>query len=86
MAAVSSGAASQRQVAAAFGVNEATMWRWRSDYKASGLLVLLPQRKGPKRPSKLTHRRKACRVRSTAIERAHQDRGGCPHARVHQDR
>ena len=49
-----SGAASQRQVAAAFGVNETTLWRWRCDYAAGGALGLAPVRKGPKGPSKLT--------------------------------
>ena len=56
---VNSGAASQRQVAVAFGANETTVWRWRSDYKAGGLVQLLPQRKGPKRPSKLTDEKRA---------------------------
>jgi transposase-like protein len=51
---VNCGAADQRQVAAAFAVNETTVWRWRSDYKESGLASLLPRPMGPKRPSKLT--------------------------------
>jgi prepilin-type processing-associated H-X9-DG protein len=50
---VGSGAASQRQVADAFGVNETTLWRWRGDYEAAGTAGLSPVRKGPKRPSKL---------------------------------
>jgi len=66
---VGSGAASQRQVAVAFGVNETTVWRWRRDYKAGGLVVLLPQRKGPKRPSKLTDEKRAeiARLRSSGL-------------------
>lgn len=47
-------AATQRQVAAAFAVNETTVWRWRASYEASGMEALLTEKKGPKRPSKLT--------------------------------
>jgi transposase len=51
---VKTGAPSQRQVARAFSVNETTLWRWRGDYSEGGLSSLLPERPGPKRPSKLT--------------------------------
>jgi hypothetical protein len=51
---VSTGAASQRQTAVAFGGNETTLWRWRSDYKAHRLIALLEEKKGPKRLSVLT--------------------------------
>ncbi len=51
---VATRAASQRQVARAFSVNETTLWRWRSDYAEGGLSSLLPEPLGPKRPSKLT--------------------------------
>jgi len=51
---VTTRAASQRQVARAFSVNETTLWRWRSDYSEGGLSALLPEPLGPKRPSKLT--------------------------------
>lgn len=51
---VSTGSASQRQTAAAFGVNETTLWRWRSDYETHGLSGLLEEKKGPKRASVLT--------------------------------
>ena len=51
---VGSKAASRRAVAEAFGVAEPTMWRWQSDYAASGVEGLAPERKGPKGPSKLT--------------------------------
>ncbi|MGH2927988.1 MAG: helix-turn-helix domain-containing protein, partial [Solirubrobacteraceae bacterium] len=47
-------AASQREVAAAFGVNETTVWRWRSEYGEGGLGALLLEQKGPKRASLLT--------------------------------
>ncbi len=52
-------AADQRQVAAAFGANETTVWRWRSDYAEGGLAALLPRPMGPKRPSKLTEEKVA---------------------------
>lgn len=51
---VATDAASQRQVAAAFGVNETTLWRWRSDYDAGGVTALAVQAKGPRGASKLT--------------------------------
>ena len=51
---VSTGVASQRQTSAGFGVNETTLWRWRSDYEAHGLIALFDEKKGPKRPSVLT--------------------------------
>jgi len=44
----------QRDVAAAFGVNETTVWRWREEYADGGMGALLPIRHGPKSPSKLT--------------------------------
>src|SRR5665213_560405 len=47
-------AASQREVAAAFGVNETTIWRWRSEYSDGGLQALCSEQKGPKRASLLT--------------------------------
>ncbi len=51
---VESAAASQRQVADAFGVNETTLWRWRRHYAAGGVEGLVAERKGPKGPSKLS--------------------------------
>src|SRR5680860_1204588 len=51
---VASGQALQRRVAEAFGVNETTLWRWRSDYAEAGVEGLVPERKGPKGPWKLT--------------------------------
>ena len=47
-------AATQRQVAAALGTDLATVWRWVSAYRENGLAGLLPARKGPKGPTKLT--------------------------------
>ena len=47
-------AASQRQVAAAFGTGPVTVWRWDSALREHGVAGLVPARKGPKGPSKLT--------------------------------
>ncbi len=47
-------AATQQQVAAAFGIGVVTMWRWLEAYRRDGLAGLLPARRGPKGPSKLT--------------------------------
>ena len=46
--------AGQREVAAAFGVNENTVWRWRTAYDADGVEALTARRRGPQGPSKLT--------------------------------
>ncbi|MGH9304544.1 MAG: putative transposase [Acidimicrobiales bacterium] len=51
---VHSKAARQRQVAAAFSVNEDTIMLWRNAYLASGVEGLIGLRRGPKGPSKLT--------------------------------
>src|SRR5258706_10601642 len=47
-------AATQRQVAAAFGTDPVTVWRWDSALREHGVAGLVPARKGPKGPSKLT--------------------------------
>ncbi len=47
-------AATQRQVAAAFGTDPVTVWRWDSALREHGVAGLMPARKGPKGPSKLT--------------------------------
>jgi transposase-like protein len=47
-------AASQGQVAAAFGVDPATVWRWDRALAAGGVAGLVPARRGPKGASKLT--------------------------------
>jgi transposase len=47
-------AATQKQVAAGFGTTQVTVWRWVSAYREHGIAGLLPERKGPKGPSKLT--------------------------------
>jgi transposase-like protein len=47
-------AASQGQVAEAFGVDPATMWRWDQALAAEGVAGLVPSRRGPKGASKLT--------------------------------
>jgi transposase-like protein len=46
--------ASVAEVASAFGVNEATLWRWKQAFGAGGVLGLVTARPGPRRPSKLT--------------------------------
>ena len=47
-------AAYQAQVAVAFGVIPLTLWRWRRDLAGGGVAGLIPDAKGPRRPSKLT--------------------------------
>ncbi len=47
-------AASQGQVAEAFGVDPATIWRWDQALAADGVAGLVPARRGPKGASKLT--------------------------------
>src|SRR6185312_9126851 len=47
-------AASQGQVAAAFGVDPGTIWRWDLALAAGGVAGLVPARRGPKGASKLT--------------------------------
>jgi transposase-like protein len=47
-------AASQGQVAAGFGVDPGTIWRWDQALAAGGVAGLVPSRRGPKGASKLT--------------------------------
>ncbi len=47
-------AASQGQVAEAFGVDPATIWRWDQALASAGVAGLVPARRGPKAASKLT--------------------------------
>src|SRR5216683_2961192 len=47
-------AATQKQVAAAFGTDPVTVWRWDRALREDGAGGLMPARKGPKGPSKLT--------------------------------
>jgi hypothetical protein len=47
-------AATQVQVAAAFGTSPLTLWRWAQALSAAGVSALVPHRKGPRRASKLT--------------------------------
>ena len=47
-------AASQGQVAEAFGVDPATIWRWDQALACGGVAGLVPVRPGPKGASKLT--------------------------------
>ena len=46
--------ADKKDIAAAFGTDAATFWRWRQAYAEDGLGGLLPGKRGPKGPSKLT--------------------------------
>jgi transposase-like protein len=47
-------AASQGQVAAAFGVDPATVWRWDKALAEGGVAALVPARRGPKGATRLT--------------------------------
>jgi transposase len=47
-------AATQKEVAAALGTDQVTVWRWAAAFRKDGLAGLLPARKGPKGPTKLT--------------------------------
>src|SRR5579864_7570434 len=47
-------AASQGQVAEAFGADPATIWRWDQAVASAGVAGLVPVRRGPKGASKLT--------------------------------
>lgn len=51
---VATNSATAREVAAGFGMAEPTLWRWRDGYARDGVAGLLPKKKGPKRPSKLS--------------------------------
>jgi transposase-like protein len=46
--------ASVAEVASAFGVNPATLWRWTTAFGSDGVLGLVAERPGPRRASKLT--------------------------------
>ena len=48
------GAATQRQVAAGFGTDPVTVWRWDRALRGQGVAGLVPLRKGPKGPGKLS--------------------------------
>jgi transposase-like protein len=47
-------AATQEQVASAFGVIPVTVWRWARALERAGVAGLVPEAKGPRRASKLT--------------------------------
>jgi transposase len=49
----------RRQVAEAFSVNEDTLLGWHHDYERGGVESLVPQRPGPRGPSKLTEAKRA---------------------------
>lgn len=48
------GIAKTRPVAAAFGVRDQSIWRWRSAFAEAGVAGLVGEKKGPKRATKLT--------------------------------
>lgn len=48
------GIAKTRPVAAAFGVRDQSVWRWRSAFAGAGVAGLMGEKKGPKRATKLT--------------------------------
>ena len=47
-------AATQQQVADAFGIGVVTLWRWLDGYRRDGIAGLAAGKRGPKGPSKLT--------------------------------
>jgi len=51
---VATKAASVAEVASAFGVNTATLWRWTTAFGSTGVVGLVAERPGPRRASKLT--------------------------------
>ncbi len=57
--------ASAIDVAAAFGVSQATLWRWAGAFAEGGVLALVRERPGPRRASKLTE---ALAARIVALE------------------
>ncbi|WP_211878115.1 helix-turn-helix domain-containing protein [Pseudarthrobacter albicanus] len=62
-------AASVAEIAAAFGVEAITLWRWRQFLAAEGVLGLAPEKPGPKGPSRLTEPKKSeiCALRATGL-------------------
>ena len=46
--------ASAVAVSAAFGIGTATLWRWKAGFDADGVAGLIPGKRGPSGPSKLT--------------------------------
>ena len=52
--AVEARAAQHREVAAAFGVDEMTLRRWRHAWVGGGVEGLVPRKRGPKGPSRMT--------------------------------
>lgn len=69
---VGTGAARQRGVATAFGINENTLGRWRSEYATGGVAALIADRPGPRGPSKLTQAKRdeiaSLRAEGTSME------------------
>jgi len=59
--------ASATEVALAFGISQATLWRWAGAFSAEGVVALVRERPGPRGPSKLTA---ALRARIVALHTA----------------
>lgn len=64
---VATGAATQVEVAAGFGVDDATLRRWSRSWEAGGTDALAPERRGPKGPTKLDED-KVAEIRSARRE------------------
>ena len=47
-------AAKATDIAAAFGVTTATLWNWAKLFDDDGVLALVAEKRGPKKPSKLS--------------------------------
>ncbi len=56
---IEAGAAHVGEVAVAFGTDDVTLWRWRREYRDGGVAALVPERPGPRGPSKLTEEKVA---------------------------
>ncbi len=56
---IEAGAARVGEVAVAFGTDDVTLWRWRREYRDGGVAALVPERPGPRGPSKLTEEKVA---------------------------
>ncbi|MGH9190240.1 MAG: putative transposase [Acidimicrobiales bacterium] len=65
-------AATPTEVAAGFDVDFETLRRWRRDWAASGTAGLVPRKRGPKGPTKLTEEKRAeiGRLRSSGLSMA----------------
>ena len=51
---IQTGAAKVKEVAAAWDADPSTVWQWKKALQAGGVAALIPGKRGPKGPSKLT--------------------------------